>query len=138
MFNPELSPPEVMPSMYGPKIRETRSSDLPDMAAISMRDLFPEIKQGFSHKEGIDDIRKIAEKELSIVNMDKIKPGDKVNILCSEHGFSLLEGLHYREMLKTVGKVVRERTGCNNIRYRLASGMGIREAKEIIEYYEKN
>jgi len=136
MFNPELSPPEVMPSMYGPRIRETRSSDLPDMAAVSMRDLFPEIKQGFSQKEGLDDICKVAEKELSGVDMDKIKPGDKVNILCSEHGFSLLEGLHYREMLKTVGKVVRERTGCNNIRYRLASGMGIREAKEIIEYFD--
>ncbi len=131
-----IKPPKVMPSIYGPTPRTRRAADLPLMTSLNITDLFPEIKQGFISSQGLDDIRKMTTEVLANVDMSNIKSDDTVNILCSEHGFYILEGLHYREMLKSIGDVVKDKTGCQHIRYRVASGVGIREADEVIEYFD--
>lgn len=136
MLLPAISPPVVMPSIYGPEPRKLRPAHLPGIVSLGINDLFPEIEKGFKQGEGIDAVRQSTIKALSDVDMRMIKPDHRVNILCSEHGFYVLEGLHYREMLKVLGDVVFERTGCNHIRFILASGMGIKETDEVIEYFD--
>ncbi len=135
MVQQAVKPPEVMPSVYGPAPRTIRAADLPGMVSVGVTELFPKIKRGYRQGEGIEDIHKATIKAVSRINMDMIKPDDTVNILCSEHGFYILEGLHYREMLKVIGDVVKERTGCNHVRYRVAGGMGLKEAEEVIEHF---
>ncbi len=124
----------VMPSEHCPA-PEVRAADLPDISAVKITDLFPEIPKGYLHNEGIDFIRQATEEALSRVDMRMIKPEHSVNILCSEHGFYLLEGMHYLEMLKAIKDVVFERTGCRRITLKLAAGMGYRESNEIISQF---
>lgn len=135
MVKQAVQPPEVMPSVYGPTPRTVRPADLPDMVSVGIRELFPKIEKGYRQGEGIEEIHKSTTNALSGVNMDMIQPGDTVNILCSEHGFYILEGLHYREMLKVIGDVVQERTGCKNIRHLVTGGMGLKEAEEVIVHF---
>lgn len=136
MIQPAVLPPEVMPSIYGPEPRPIRPAHLPNMVSVSVTELFPEMAKGSRQGEGIETIHEATRKTLSAVDMHMIKPEDRVNILCSEHGFYILEGLHYREMLKVLGDEVFTRTGCKNICYVLASGMGIKETDEVIDYFE--
>ena len=69
-------------------------------------------------------------------NMDKIKPDSSVNILTSQYGVTIMGGFAYKEMVKTMKEVVEQRTGCTNIRLRVATGIRIQEPAEIIEHYE--
>ena len=133
MVQRAVQPPEVMPSMYGPTPRTYRPADLPGMVSVGVTELFPEIQKGYRQGEGVEETCQATRDALSTVNMEMIRPEDTVNILCSEHGFYILEGLHYREMLKALGDAVREKTGCENIRYRVASGVGVREADEVVD-----
>ncbi len=135
MVQPAVQPPEVMPSMYGPTPRTCRPADLPGMVSVGVTELFPEIQKGYRQGEGVEETCQATRDALAAVNMERIRPEDTVNILCSEHGFYILEGLHYREMLKALGDMVREKTGCENIRYRVASGVGVREADEVVDYF---
>jgi len=64
-----------------------------------------------------------------------IKPEHTVNLLCSEHGFALMGGEPYAEMVKTIKDVVIERTGCKKMRLRYAGGEGISESKHMIPHY---
>jgi hypothetical protein len=133
----DFSPPitqTVMRSVLCPEPAK-RAADLSDIVSIRIHDLFPEMRQGFLHNEGIDFIGKATENALNGTDMSMIRSDHTVNILCSEHGFYLLEGMHYFEMLKTIRKIVEEKTGCKNIRLRLAAGMGSRESNEIIEHF---
>ena len=68
--------------------------------------------------------------------MSRIKPEHKVNILSSHHGFTLLGGDPYAEMLKTIRDVIEERTGCKNIRLRAGVGLRFRETEEYIRRYK--
>ncbi len=135
MVSQAVQPPDVMPSVYGPTPRTVRPGDLPDMVSVGITELFPQIQKGYRQGEGIEEIHESATNALSGVNMDMIQPGDTVNILCSEHGFYILEGLHYREMLRVIGDVVQERTGCKNIRHLVTGGMGLKEAEEVIGHF---
>jgi hypothetical protein len=108
------------------------------MVSVGVTELFPEIRKGHRQGEGVEETGRATREALASVNMEGIRPRDKVNILCSEHGFYILEGFHYREMLKALGDAVREMTGCENIRYRIASGVGLREADEVVEYFNLN
>ena len=131
---PKAISQKVMSSVHCPE-PHMRAADLPDIVSVKVNDLFPEIPQGFMHNEGIDAIRKATEEALSPVDMSMILPDHSVNILSSEHGFYILEGHHYCEMLKTIKDVIQEKTGCRNIRLRLAAGMGSKESNEIISHF---
>ena len=134
MLSKNMAPPKMMDSRYAPKV-DVHCADLPGMVSQSVVELFPSIKPGYLQKEGIAEIKKFTEKTLADIDMTKIKPGDSVNILSAEHGYYLLGGEHYCEMIKTIKDVVRERTGCTNVRLRVAGGMHTKEADEIIKHF---
>jgi len=132
----QASPPVVMPSVYGPPPRQIRAADLAGMEAVGVDRLFPDLNQGHLQGRGVDDVAAATRKALEKVDMGMIKPDDTVNILCSEHGFYVLEGLHYLEMLKVIGETVLEKTGCRKLRYCMAAGVTIKEVDEIIRYFD--
>ena len=136
MIRPAIQPPQIMESKYGPKLRK-RVASLPGMVSLGTRELFPEIAPAiYLHNDGeLSVIRKATEDALARVNMDMIRPGHTVNILCSEHGFSILGGEPYVEMLKTIKDVVQQRTG-SEIRLRMAIYRGFQEANEIRDQFK--
>ena len=135
MFNPAINPPDFMKSVYGPEPRISRAAGLPGMVSLGVRELFPEMApEIYLHDGDPAVIRKATEETLKNVNMDKIRPDHTVNLLCSEHGFAILGGWPYVEMLKTIKDVVEARTGCR-VRLRAAMYRGFREAKEVVEHY---
>jgi len=134
MILPALKPPDLMPSANCPAA-DMRAADLANIVSIKIKDLFPEIREGYLQYEGTSQIREATEKALATVPMDRIKQNHTVNILCSEHGFYLLGGEQYCEMIKAVKEIVQRQTGCNSIRLRVAAGMGSREAREVIRHF---
>ncbi|MGI9164619.1 MAG: hypothetical protein ACR2JI_17110, partial [Mycobacterium sp.] len=104
---------------------------------MKVRDLFPAIEQAiYSYDTDASVIRAHTEAALAPVDMSMIKAGDTVNVLCSEHGFGILGGDAYAEMLTTIKDEVQRRTGCINVRLVVMAWLGAKEAPEIIEYYE--
>ena len=71
----------VMPSDHCPPPK-MRAADLPDVSAVRVNELFPEIPGGYLHGEGIDVVRQKTRKALENVDMQMIKPEHSVNILC--------------------------------------------------------
>ncbi|HHW45144.1 MAG TPA: hypothetical protein GXX25_15325 [Desulfotomaculum sp.] len=132
-------------SQYGvaPELVRKRAAELPDMVSVVVRDLFPDAAPViYPGENGLEMIREATRKQMEKVDLSMIKPGDSVNVLGSHHGFTLLGGAPYAEMLRTIRDVVRERTGCTDIRLRVGVGLRFRESEEYIkafgldEYYE--
>lgn len=124
-----------MASVYG-STPQMRAAGLPGMASVGVRDLFPSIKPEIYMQGGeLDVVRRATEEALAAVDMSMIEPGHRVNLLCSEHGFSVMGGYPYAEMLKTIWRVVKERTGCENLRLKMGTYRGFKEADEVIEHY---
>lgn len=132
----KAKPSYIRKSIYGPEPR-SRAAELPGIGALKIRDLFPDIpKEIYLEGEDVSVIRKATEEALKNVNMDMIQPKDTVNILSSQYGFQIMSGEGYTEMIKTIKDIVQERTGCQNIRLRVATGFRIREPLEIIQHYK--
>lgn len=131
-----VAPPRIMPSISGPELPSQRMADLPGVVSLSVRELFPDIPPAiYLRGDDLSPVRQAAERALAGVDMSKIKAGDSVNLLCSEHGFNMMEGRPYAEMIRTVKDVIQERTGCRDIRMRFAVGVSKTEAKEIGEHF---
>ena len=123
-------------SVYGVEPRK-RAASLPEIVSLKVRELFPEIpKEIYLQYKDISAIREATQNALAKVNMDMIRPEDSVNILCTQHGFVILGGEPYAEMIRTIKDVVQERTGCKDIRLRVATGLRWREPNEIIDYFK--
>jgi hypothetical protein len=125
-----------MPSAYGPAPRPHVAA-LPGMTSVGVRQLFPSFAAALTEGDpaDLDRIRAATRAALADVDMTKIGVDDSVNILASEHGFGLMGGLPYAEMVKTIREVVVERTGCRDIRLRLAIYRGFKEADEVREHF---
>jgi hypothetical protein len=135
MFNESVTPPAIMRSVYCPEPGQ-RAATLQEIVSLEVKELFPDsVPQIYSLGDDIGIIRKAAEEALADVDMSMIRSQDTVNILCSEHGFLILGGEPYAEMIRVVRDVVQRETGCENIRLRVGSGIGAREGDEIIEQY---
>jgi len=136
MFQQPTSPPEIMPSVYGPQPPKRRAAGLPGLTSVGIEELFSEMPVAI-YRQGDDPsvVRTATVEALDELDMTRIKAGDKVNILCSEHGFLIMGGQAYAEMIKTIKDVVEEKTGCPNIRLRFAAGIGQKEAEEVFEFY---
>lgn len=133
--NKAVTPPFVRRSKYGPSVGK-RAAELPEIVSLNIRDLFPDIPETIYLEGGdISVIRRETEKALSAVNMEMIKEGDTVNVLSSQYGFQLMGGDAYAEMLRAIKDVVEKRTGCKNIRLRVATGFRIKEPDEIMAHY---
>ena len=136
MLKTASPPPRIIRSVLGPDLPARRAADLEGIVSLGVRELFPDIPQEIYLCGGdLSSVRKSTEEALAKVDMSRIKPQDSVNLLCSEHGFSILEGEPYAEMLRAIKDVVQERTGCQKIRLRLCVGGGLTEAREIIPHY---
>jgi hypothetical protein len=107
------------------------------MTSVTLRELFPDLPPViYPGDEGIVAVRRRTEQALESVDMSRIKPEHSVNICSSHHGFTLLGGDPYAEMLKTIRDVIEERTGCKNIRLRAGVGLRFRETEEYIRRYK--
>lgn len=138
-MRPPITPIPPRSSMYGidPSLVKTRVSQLPGMTSVELPELFPDIPTViYPGEEGIRAVRTHTEKALEKVDMSRIKPEHSVNILSSHHGFTLLGGEPYAEMLRTIRDVIEKRTGCKNIRLRSGVGLRFRETEEYIRRYK--
>jgi hypothetical protein len=134
----KAKPSYIRKSEYGPEIKK-RAGELPGIEALKIRDLFPDVPHEIFLEGGdLSVIRKATEEALEKVKMDMIKPDDTVNLLSSQYGFQIMGGQAYAEMVKTIKDVVEAKTGCKNIRLRIATGFRIREPMEIAEEYKLN
>jgi hypothetical protein len=129
-------PPAFMPSEYGPGLRQ-HVATLPSMTSVPVGELFPSF--GTALTEGdpadLDRVRAATRDALVDVDMSQIGVDSSVNILASEHGFGLMGGWPYAEMVKTIREVVVERTGCRDVRLRLAIYRGFQEADEVRDHF---
>jgi hypothetical protein len=125
-------------SQYGidPSLVRRRVSELPGITSITLKELFPELPDVIvPGPGGLPAVRRAAEATLDAVDMSRIKPGDSVNVLASHHGFTLLGGEPYAEMLKAIKDVIVRRTGCTDIRLRAGVGLRFRETEEYISRF---
>lgn len=130
------TPSFVRRSIYGPEPKR-RAASLPGLVGLEIRGLFPDIPEAI-YVEGGDlaAVRHATRNALADVDMGMIREGHSVNILASQYGFTLMGGDAYAEMLKTIKRVVEERTGCKRIRLRVCTGFRLREPDEIIRHYK--
>jgi len=138
-MQPPIKPIPARPSMYGidPSLVKTRVSELPGMTSVALPELFPDLPPVIAAgSEGLAEVRKRTVEALKNVDMSRIKPEHKVNICSSHHGFTLLGGEPYAEMLRTIRDVIEQRTGCKNIRLRSGVGLRFRETEEYIRRYK--
>lgn len=137
-MNSPIQPIQPRVSQYGidPSLVKRRVAELPGMTSVSLKELFPDLPEViFPSKDGVAAIRKATEVSLAKIDMSKIKPEHSVNILASHHGFTLMGGEPYAEMLRTIRDVVESRTGCKDIRLRAGVGLRFRETEEYIKRY---
>lgn len=126
-------------SQYGiaPELVKKRMAEYPEMTSLMIRDLFADAPDViYPGDAGLASIRQAAEAALAKVDMSMIRPGQSVNILASHHGFTLLGGEPYAELLRVVRDIVAERTGATDIRLRAGVGLRFRETEEYIKRYK--
>ncbi|WP_330389381.1 hypothetical protein [Geosporobacter ferrireducens] len=139
MMRKPIIPISAKASQYGidPSLVTKRAAELPNMVSLILKDLFPDLPEVIypAGEDAIQNVRKAAVESLMKVDMSMIKPEHSVNVLASHHGFTLLGGEPYAELLKAIKDVVEERTGSTNIRLRAGVGMRFRETEEYIVRY---
>lgn len=137
MRNP-IPPIPARKSQYGvaPEFVSKRAAQFPEMTSLMLSDLFSDTpKLIYPSDLGIDVIRQATRKALEHVDMSMIKPEHTVNICASHHGFTMVGGHPYAEMLKTLRDVIAERTGCREVRLRAGVGLRFRETEEYIKSF---
>jgi hypothetical protein len=131
-----ISPAEPRKSQYGvdPKHVTKRAAQLEEMTSVTLRELIPDMpKVIYPDGQGERIIRTQTEAVLSKIDFSKIKPGKTVNILASHHGFTLLGGKPYAEMLRTIKDIIERETQAKEVRLRAGLGMRFRETEEYIK-----
>lgn len=139
MRKPAMTPLAPRASQYGvaPEFVKKRMAEYPEMTSLLLSELFPDTpKVIYPGEGGIPAVRKAAEEALKNVDMSMIKPGQSVNVLASHHGFTLLGGEPYAELLRVVRDVIAKRTGTEEIRLRAGVGLRFRETEEYIKRYK--
>jgi hypothetical protein len=138
MKRPAITPMAPRASQYGiaPELVTKRMAEYPEMTSLLVKDLFADTPAVLYPGEGgIGAVRQAAEGALAKVDMSMIKPGQSVNVLASHHGFTLLGGEPYAELLRAVRDVIANRTGTQDIRLRAGVGLRFRETEEYIKRY---
>jgi hypothetical protein len=131
-----ILPAEPRKSQYGvdPKHVMKRAAQLEEMTSVTLRELIPDMpKVIYPDGQGEKIIRNQTEAALSKIDLSKIKPGKTVNILASHHGFTLLGGKPYAEMLRTIKDIIERETQAKEVRLRAGLGMRFRETEEYIK-----
>lgn len=129
------TPPEFMPSVYG-NVPLKRAVELPDLVSVKVTDLFQGMSKAiYNTGDDLSVITRHTRESLKNVDMGRIRPEHTINLCLSEHGFSIMGGHAYIEMVRTIKEVVEERTGNRNIRLRVVMYRTPREAEEVEEFY---
>lgn len=139
MKRPAILPLAPRTSQYGiaPELVKKRLAEYPEMTSLLISDLFDDTPRVIYPGEGgIAKVREAAEAALSKVDLSMIKPGQSVNVLASHHGFTLLGGEPYAELLRVVRDIIASRTGAEDIRLRAGVGLRFRETEEYIKRYK--
>ena len=126
-------------SQYGiaPDLVKKRLAEYPEMTSLMIKDLFADTPAViYPAEDGLAVVRQKAAEALAGVDMSMIKPGQSVNVLASHHGFTLLGGEPYAELLRVVRDVIADRTGTQDIRLRAGVGLRFRETEEYIKRYK--
>ncbi|MBC7229925.1 MAG: hypothetical protein H5T74_05990 [Actinobacteria bacterium] len=132
MYPPAIEPAPLMESVYQSPPRR-RAAAHPGFVSLAVSSLFPEMSEAiYCYGEDCSAVRGSTLKALEDIDMGMIRPGDRVHLLASEHGFSILGGWPYREMLGAIRDAIRERTGCEDIRLGVAAYRGFRETEEVV------
>lgn len=136
-LHPPVPPPPLPPSILGYSAPPPlRAAELPGMASVRVQDLFPEIPTPiFQHGGDRAPIRAATRDALVDVDMAMIRPDETVNVLCSEHGFAMMGGEAYAEVLRSIRDEVVERTGCRQVRLALSSAGTKYEGIELIPQF---
>ena len=136
MYKQAIQPSRLMESVYQSPPRK-RAADYPDFVSLAVDTLFPEISENiYCYGNDYSAIRESTYRTLLDVNMDMIKPDHRVHLLSSEHGFSILGGRPYVEMLGTIKDIIKERTGCENVYLGVGAYRGFRESEEMIDFFQ--
>ena len=135
-----LTPAEPRVSYYNldPKQLKMRAADLPGLTSVQVSDLFPIDQQPVAAPTPElmrAEIRRRTLATFAKINLEKIRPGDSVNILTSHHGYSIFGGHAYAEMIRTIRDEVHRRTGTTDIRLRAGVGLRFRETEEYIDKF---
>jgi len=134
-----LKPADAVTSQYTikPDLLKMRAVEIPGMTSISFREVLPSIPPPiFPGDQGVGAVSRATREALSRVDLSKIKKGDSVNVLASHHGFTLLGGAPYTEMLKITRDTIAEVTGTEDIRLRAGVGLRFRETEEYIKRFQ--
>ncbi|MEW6671678.1 MAG: hypothetical protein AB1427_08235 [Thermodesulfobacteriota bacterium] len=136
-----LPPVKPRPSNYNmnPELLEMRAAHLPGMRSVRVSELFPDSPQPISAGSATEEravIRKLTLQALAKINLEKVQPGDSVNILASHHGFSIYGGESYAEMIRVVRDEIARRCGTQKIYLRAGVGLRFRESDEYIKRFE--
>lgn len=142
MSREALKPLPAIEMAYGlaPEQLKMRASELEDITSVTIDELFPCIES--ATRKSDKDIAKETLEALSTVDLSHIKKDDKVNILASHHGFTLLGGFAYAQMLRTIKDEINRRTGCSNVWLIAGNGLRFNESEAYIkqhgltEYFE--
>ena len=136
MHKAPINPTGPRKSQYGvdPKYVTKRGAELEGMTSVSLKELIPDMPSVI-YPNGRDEriIREQTEAALAKVDFSKIKPGNKVNVLASHHGFTFLGGKPYAVMLRTFNDVVERESPAKEVRLRAGLGMRFRETEEYIK-----
>jgi hypothetical protein len=139
-----LKPPAFMHSDYGPALQPHVAETMDSLVSVPLTEFFPDFSPAITAgmpetlEADLERVRQETRASLASVDMSKISATDTVNILASEHGFGLMGGWPYAEMVKTIREVVIERTGCRKVNLRLAIYRGFKEADEVAEHFGFN
>ncbi len=138
MRNQIIPPARLRKSQYGvdPALVKKRGAEIPGMTSVLITDLFPNLpKTIYPGSDGVKPIRQDTEAALAKIDLSRIQKGQTVNILTSHHGFTILGGEPYTEMIRTIKDVVAERTGAQ-VRLRAGVGLRFRETEEYIKAFK--
>ncbi len=129
--------PRVSSYSVDPALIRKRGAQLDGICSLEIRDLFPDQPEViYPSSKGIAAVREETLRQMSRVDLSRIKPGDSVNVLGSHHGFTLLGGEPYAEMLRAIRDAVTERTGCRRVNLRMGQGLRYREGEEYIRAFK--
>ena len=136
-FDDPLAPIPARKSAYGvdPECITERAYRLPGMVYVKIADLFPGMPNVIWPPDNVESIEEVTRQALEKVDMSMIQPGDSVNVLASHHGWTLLGGEPYTAMLRTIKRVVEDRTGCQDIRLRAGVGLRFRDTEEYMKQF---
>lgn len=137
---PTLTPTPPRASYYNidPRDLQMRAIHLPGLTSVRVDDLFHDTPRPISASTPEEMARVIRVKTLSALKdipLERIQPGDSVNILTSHHGYSIYGGHAYAEMIRTIRDEVERRCHTSDIRLLAGVGLRFRETEEYIRKF---